>query len=192
MADLLTYQSGPLPAGIVLVVIVFLMALNFFTNYRKAGPNEALIISGRKRRHRFADAHTAELGFRVVTGGGSFVYPIFEKVDSLSLEIQTVEVDMVGVDGVAQVKIGGDEDSIVAAAERFVGKGVDEIARVAGRTLEGHMRAVLDGMAAEDVHKNREAFVRRVRESAAEDLGGMGLRVEAFSIMNIKKGEVGA
>ena len=70
--------------------------------------------------------------FRVVRGGGTFIWPVVERVDNLSLELMTIEVVTtnvytsqgvpVTVDGVAQVKVGSDDVSIVTAAEQFLSK----------------------------------------------------------------------
>ena len=105
--------------GIVLVIFIgFAVVLS---RYTKVGPNQVLVVSGRK--HRYADPDGAEhaRGFRIVKGGGTFVYPVVEKVDILSLELLTIDVQTpevytskgvpVKVDGVAQ--INGDRKSVV-------------------------------------------------------------------------------
>ena len=120
--------------GIVIVIIIF-MAI-WAGRYTKVGPNQVLIVSGRK--HRMADAEGAIQfrGFRVVKGGGTFVIPVIEKVDLLSLELLTIDVQTpevytskgvpVRVDGVAQIKVKGDDISIATAAEQFLSKTTDD------------------------------------------------------------------
>ena len=59
--------------------------------------------------------------------------PILEKVDMLSLELLTIDVQTpevytskgvpVKVDGVAQIKVKGDDISIATAAEQFLEQG---------------------------------------------------------------------
>jgi hypothetical protein len=56
--------------------------------YAKVGPNQVLIVSGRK--HHLPDG--TSVGFRIVKGGGTFVFPIIEKLDVLSLEVLTIEM----------------------------------------------------------------------------------------------------
>src|SRR4051812_37238781 len=99
-------------AVIVIVVVIFIGMGVGLSRYTKVGPNQVLIVSGRK--HNYADPDGVERvrGFRVVKGGGTFVYPIVEKVDILSLELLTIDVQTpevytskgvpVKVDGVAQ------------------------------------------------------------------------------------------
>jgi len=180
--------------GIVLVIFIgFAVVLS---RYTKVGPNQVLVVSGRK--HRYADPDGAEhaRGFRIVKGGGTFVYPVVEKVDILSLELLTIDVNTpevytskgvpVKVDGVAQIKVKGDDISIATAAEQFLSKGVEEIKNIAMQTLEGHLRAILGTMTVEEIYQNRDAFASKVQEVAAGDMANMGLGIVSFTIRDIR------
>jgi len=179
-----------------LVVVFILLAFAFASRYRKVGPNQALIIAGTKRRYRTADGQVGTRGFRIVRGGGTFVWPIFEKVDVLSLEIMTIDVQTpevytlqgvpVLVDGVAQIKIRGEDSAISTAAEQFLGKGEQEILHVAQQTLEGHLRAILGTLTVEEIYKNRDAFAQQVQKVAFEDMANMGLQIVSFTIRDIR------
>ena len=84
---------------------------------------------------RQRDGATEATGFRIKKGGGAFIFPLLERVDVLSLEVMTLDITTpevytkpgvpIVVDGVAQVKISGDEASIRTAAEQFLGKTVE-------------------------------------------------------------------
>ncbi len=163
--------------------------------YTKAGPNEVLIISGgRRRRVRGPDGQVRTVGYRLVRGG-TFVWPIFERVQRLSLELLTLEVQTADaytahgvrlmVDGVAQVKVKGDETSIAVAAEQFLSKSKDDVRRVALQVIEGHLRAVLGTMDVEDVYLRRAELAQRVKEAARQDLAQMGLDVISLTIRHI-------
>src|SRR6185503_11284143 len=92
------------------------------------------------------DGRSTRVGFRIVRGGGTFVMPVVERVDILSLELMTIDVktpEVYMVDGVAQVKVRGDDVSIRTAAEQFLSKSQADIMNVALQTLEGHLRAIL-------------------------------------------------
>ena len=78
-------------AGAVLALIVLLGFL-FAHQYRKVGPNEALIISGRKRTVTLPDGTAKKVGFRVRIGGGTFVRPFTEKVDLLPMDIIPISI----------------------------------------------------------------------------------------------------
>jgi flotillin len=183
--------------GVVAVLFVFFMFLGIWASrYTKVGPNQVLVISGRKHRMTDPDGVAREVGFRVVKGGGVFVYPVVEKVDILSLELLTIDVQTpevytskgvpVRVDGVAQIKVKGDDISIATAAEQFLSKGVDEIRNIATQTLEGHLRAILGTMTVEDIYQNRDAFASKVQEVAAGDMANMGLQIVSFTIRDIR------
>jgi len=179
-------------AGLVVAVVVCLLFVLVLSRYTKVGPNQVLIVSG--RRHRLEDG--SQVGFRIVKGGGTFVYPILEKVDVLSLELLTIDVQTpevytskgvpVKVDGVAQIKVKGDDVSIRTAAEQFLGKSQDEIRNIATQTLEGHLRAILGTMTMEEIYQNRDAFASKVQEVAAGDMANMGLAIVSFTIRDIR------
>jgi flotillin len=180
--------------AIVLVVFVFLIV--WASRYTKVGPNQVLIISGRKHRIIDPDGNAHDVGFRVVKGGGVFVWPVVEKVDILSLELLTIDVQTpevytskgvpVKVDGVAQTKVKGDDISIATAAEQFLSKGVEDIKNIAMQTLEGHLRAILGTMTVEEIYQNRDAFASKVQEVAAGDMANMGLTIVSFTIRDIR------
>lgn len=193
LADLNFLQGGVvIIASVVIVLVVFLLLYMVFSRYTKVGPNQVLVVSGVK--HRAEDG--SKVGFRIVKGGGTFVWPIFEKVDILSLELLTIDVQTpevytskgvpVKVDGVAQIKVKGDDVSIRTASEQFLGKSQDEIRGIATQTLEGHLRAILGTMTVEEIYQNRDAFAQRVQEVAAGDLANMGLGIVSFTIRDIR------
>jgi flotillin len=179
-----------------LVFIVFVFLIIWASRYTKVAPNQVLIISGRKRKVVDPDGTEREVGFRIVKGGGRFVLPVVEKVDILSLELLTIDVQTpevytskgvpVKVDGVAQTKVKGDDISISTAAEQFLSKSVDDIKNIAMQTLEGHLRAILGTMTVEEIYQNRDAFAAKVQEVAAGDMANMGLTIVSFTIRDIR------
>jgi flotillin len=179
-------------AALIVAVVFFLLIILVLSRYTKVGPNQVLIVSGRK--HRLEDGSV--VGFRIVKGGGTFVYPVLEKVDILSLELLTIDVQTpevytskgvpVKVDGVAQIKVKGDDISIRTSAEQFLGKATDEIRNIATQTLEGHLRAILGTMTVEEIYQNRDAFASKVQEVAAGDMANMGLGIVSFTIRDIR------
>ncbi|MEA3339168.1 MAG: SPFH domain-containing protein [Chloroflexota bacterium] len=185
-------------AGILFVFFVLLaMAAS---RYKKVGPNQVLVISG--LRHTITDPRTGKkekVGFRIVKGGGAVVLPIVERVDVLSLEIMTIDVETpevyteqgvpVSVDGVAQIKINGDAVSIRTAAEQFLSKSAAEVKNVAHETLAGHLRAILGTMTVEEIYKDRDAFAQRVQDVSTLDMANMGLGIISFTIKDIRDDE---
>jgi flotillin len=101
-------------------------------------------------------------------------------------EVYTSKGVPVKVDGVAQIKVKGDDVSIRTAAEQFLSKGTDEIKNIAMQTLEGHLRAILGTMTVEEIYQNRDAFASKVQEVAAGDMANMGLGIVSFTIRDIR------
>ena len=199
LAGILDSISSTGLAGIAIggiVIVIFLFAAVWASRYTKVGPNDVLIVSGRKHKMTGADGQVSVRGFRVVKGGGTFIWPVIEKVDVLSLELLTIDVQTpevytskgvpVKVDGVAQIKVKGDDISIATAAEQFLSKRVEDIKNIAMQTLEGHLRAILGTMTVEDIYQNRDAFASKVQEVAAGDMANMGLTIISFTIRDIK------
>ncbi len=183
----------------VVIFVIFALIFVYASRVKKVGPNEVLVISGRGEGHKGRDFQGIESKFRIVTGGRSFIWPILERVDDLSLEIMTIDITTpdvptlqgvpVTVDGVAQTKIGSDQNSIRTAAIQFLSKSKDEIKYVAHETLAGHLRAILGTLTVEQLYKDREAFAQKVQEVSGEDMASMGLEIVSFVIKDISDSE---
>jgi len=181
-------------AGIVIVIFLFIIV--WAGRYTKVGPNEVLIVSGRRQHFLGEGGESYTRGFRIVKGGGTFIIPVIEKSDVLSLELLTIDVQTpevytskgvpVKVDGVAQIKVKGDDVSIATAAEQFLSKNTASIMNIATQTMEGHLRAILGTMTVEDIYQNRDAFAQKVQEVAAGDMANMGLGIVSFTIRDIR------
>ena len=89
--------------------------------YKKAGPDEALIVYGRRKIFKPVREEKGDVqGFRIVRGAGTFVFPVAENYKVLSLRMMTLDIDLqhvytsqgipINVKAVAQVKIHGDVD----------------------------------------------------------------------------------
>lgn len=154
-------------------------------------PNEVLIFSGRRRRA----LDGREVGFRIVTGGRAIRIPILEQVDRMDMTLVSVPMAVVGayseggipltLSAIANVKVSSDPSLVGNAIERFLGKSVDEIARVAKETLEGHLRGVLATMTPEEVNEDRLKFAERLSEEAGPDLAKLGLQVDTLKIQHV-------
>ncbi len=166
--------------------------------YRKVGPNQVLIISG--RRGAYVDPATGESiqkSFRIYHGGGTFVVPLREKVDVMSVELMTLELRTpefftkfgvpIVVDAIAQIKVRSDDPLAVAtAAEMFLSKTKEEMNEIAHQMMQGHLRAVISTMPFEEIHANPEAFAQTVQRLTAADLANMGVQVVSFTIREVR------
>jgi len=179
--------------GIVVALLIVLILLS--KNYIKVSPNQAAVISGRTRR--LGDGTT--VGYRQVRGGATLVVPFLEKVEYLDLNVITVPLATsraytsqgvpVSVKAVANVKIKGDDESLRAAAERFLGMPQDQFHGLIFQTLEGHLRAILGTLTVEEINNDRQSFAQKLTSEAAGDLEKMGIGLDALTIQEISDEE---
>lgn len=183
-------SSEMLILGGIGLFVLFVLGWIMAGFYQKCGPNEAMIVSG-------FGASESDRKFKIVVGGGAVVMPVIQQRAFLSLEVMPIEVRSAApiitkskipifVEGVAQVKVKGDDVSIATAAEQFLGKTDEEIANIAHETLVGHLRAMLGTMEVEDLIESFEGFAHRAQEISQVDLAKMGLTVVSFTIKEIK------
>ncbi len=168
----------------------------FVSKYRTAGPDEALIVTGSFLGRK--NVHIDESGNRlkIVRGGGTFVLPVFQQAEPLSLlssklevvtpEVYTEQGVPVIADGTAIIKIGGSISEIATAAEQFLGKSQNDREQEAKEVLEGHLRSILGSMTVEEIYKNREKFSQEVQRVASVDLAKMGLLIVSFTIKDVR------
>jgi flotillin len=196
MPEVFNFTSLMIVAAILVIVIGLLIALMLISrNYIKVSPNQAAVISGRKRK--LADGTIA--GYRLVRGGATLVFPFLEKVEYLDLNVITVPLATsraytvqgvpVSVKAVANVKIKGDDSSLRSAAERFLGMPQEQFHRLVFQTLEGHLRAILGTLTVEEINNDRQSFAQKLTTEAAGDLEKMGIGLDALTIQEISDEE---
>ncbi|MGW6284914.1 flotillin family protein [Streptomyces sp. NPDC055107] len=185
-------------AVIGIVVLLVLLGLVVITRYKVAGPSEAFIITGRRGK-KSTDPVTGltsidNSGQKVVVGGGVFVVPFVQQKFTLDLSSRHIPIAVRGavtlrgvksnLEGVAIVKVGGSEDAIRAAAQRFLQQ-QDGIVGFTQEVLSGALRAIVGRMSVEDIIRDRAAFAGQVAEEAEASLSGQGLILDAFQIQDI-------
>jgi len=154
-------------------------------------PSEVLVFSGRPRQ--MADG--SMLGYRIIKGGRSIRMPIIETVDRIDLTNMIIEITVknaysrggipLTVQGVANIKVPGEEPMIRNTLERFLGRSREEIMRIARETLEGNLRGVLATLTPEQVNEDKEAFAQKLTEEAEHDLNRIGLVLDTLKIQNV-------
>ena len=184
------------PALILVTLIAFVVGFLLISrNYLKVSPNTVAVLSGRRRK--LADGRV--VGYRMVRGGAALRIPLLEKVEYLHLNVMTIPLEIkraytlkgvpVSVKAVANVKIRGDETSLQASAERFLGMTPIEVQKVIFQTLEGHLRSILGTLTVEEVNSDRQSFAQKLTSEAAADLEKMGIGVDVLTIQEISDEE---
>jgi flotillin len=150
-------------------------------------PDEALLITGTKR-------HSAGAEFRIVTGRGTFVWPIWQKGRILSLAARKAEIVeecitsqgiRVIVRAVAVFKVGDDHASIASAARRFL-SGQDQMEEIVARMLAGYLRSTVSGLTAEHIITERDRLTRDFRKRSLAEMAKLGIVVDALEIQQIE------
>ncbi|MCW2528189.1 MAG: rane protein [Pseudonocardiales bacterium] len=161
--------------------------------YRVPAPNEALLVSGRKQKG--ADA----LQFKIVTGHGVFVVPIFSHAYRLTLAMQEAEVVedcftkqglTLGVRAVIAFKVGDDHESIAAAARRFQGD-QSQMPTLVGRIFSGHLRSIIGSMTVEAIIREQQTLGDAILDASKGEMGRIGLAVDSLQISSIDDKGVG-
>jgi flotillin len=165
-------------AATVLIIAVFTRL------YRKAGPNEALVVYGIR-------------GPRIIKGHGTVILPMVENCRELSLELMSFDVapqqDLytkqgvaVTVEAVAQIKVKSDPESILTASEQFLTKTPPQREALIRLVMEGHLRGIIGQLTVEEIVKQPEMVADRMRGTCAEDMNKMGLEVISFTIKEVR------
>lgn len=186
-------SSPPILIAILIIVVVVVVQMAIFLScYAKVSPDQVLIISGRRRQ--LPDG--TFVGYRIVKAGGTFVFPVIEKAQVLSLAVMKLSLSQakartadgvaVAVDCVAQIKINGDDKSIVSAAEHFLSKTKAETEKALSESLENQLRTRVSDLSREVVLGDTKTFAEKVRASAAVAFAKMGLSIVSFAITDVR------
>ena len=184
--------DGSILAVIIPIIILVLLVTYATSRVKVAGANEALVRTGGV----FGGA-PAQL--KVVRAGRVIVLPLVHRLGRIRLSARQINVNLsdavtkqgikVAVQGVATVKIGGDEESIRNAAERFLEK-EDLLDSIVKNVLEGSLRSIVGTLTVEELNYDRQKFQQEVQSAAKADLATSGLTIDNFTIQAIRD-EVG-
>jgi flotillin len=159
--------------------------------YKVPAPDAAMLISGARGR--------GDAPFRVVTGHGAFVMPFFRKVRFLTLAMCEAEVAekcvtqqgiTLNVRAVIAFKVGNDDQSIVAAAQRFLSD-QNQMSVLTGRIFSGHLRSIIGSMTVEQIIQERQKLATEILDGSKEEMAKIGLTVDALQIQSIDDGNLG-
>jgi flotillin len=178
--------------GAVALVVGLLAVFSILKSFALISrPSEILVLSGRDRR--LSDGST--VGYRVVRGKLAVKWPLLENVERMDLRVFPVRIDVRGayskggiplnVHAIGNVKVSSVTGQVEEAIERFMGRGREEMVRVARETLEGNLRGVLATLTPEEVNENRLKFAEQLALDAEPDLEKLGLHIDTLKIQNV-------
>lgn len=171
------------PGVVIGILVAILVIAVIVTGYVKASPDTAYIISGLRKEPK------------VLIGKAGVKIPFLEKKDELNLQLIPIDVKTssavptadyinINVDAAVNVKISDKEGRLNLAAQNFLNKPVEYIARVSREVLEGNMREIVGRMNLEEMVSDRQKFAELVKENAEPDLAKMGLDIVSFNVQN--------
>jgi flotillin len=182
------------------VILVLLLALVLWLiyrrRYRRIGPDEALIVYGRKAK-RDRD------GYRVIVGGGTFVTPFIEEAATFPLHAMQLDVQLRGVlagdqrtpinvNGTATVKVPvtpsereSEFPTVRLAASNFLGMSVEEIRDALTKVVSGHLRTIVAGLSVVDLYTDQARFTEDLKAKAADELQSLGYSFLSFVFESI-------
>jgi flotillin len=160
--------------------------------YQVPTPDQAMLISGGKRA-------PAGAPFRVVTGHGAWILPVFRKVRFLTLAMREAEVAetcvtrqgiSLNVRAVIAFKVGSDTESIVNAGQRFLSD-QDQMSTLTGRIFAGHLRSIVGSMTVEEIVTERQKLATEVLDGSKSEMAKIGLTIDSLQIQSIDDGDAG-
>jgi uncharacterized membrane protein YqiK len=181
-------QFGNFILGLIVVAIVVALAVWLL---------HWLYLRSSKER---AFVRTGLGGQKVVLDGGAFVLPIVHDVIPVNMNTLRLEVsrgrdkalitkDRMRVDVIAEfyVRVAAHADAVAAAAQTLGLRTMEpeQLKELVEGKFVDALRTAAAEMTMEELHEKRGAYVKRVRESVAEDLTKNGLELEAASLTQL-------
>ena len=158
-----------LPAAIGIMAVV----LVFESCWRKCPPDKLMIVSGK----------------------GTFVIPLLQRVDTLSLgavqvqlttenDIPTQDAILIHACAVANFQIGQTPELIETASKNYLNLDKEEMTRQVTEVMLGKMREVIGQMDLKELMRDRESFNAKVFGGSKDDLANLGLELRTFNVQD--------
>ncbi len=181
-----TFLIGPFVLILVVVAIPILVMSIVSRRYKRCPSNRILVVYGKVGGERAARAYH---------GGGSFIWPVIQDFDYLSLEPITIDIELssalskknirVAVPSTFTIGISTEPEVMNNAAERLLGLNEQDIAAQARDIILGQMRLVIAMLTIEEINQDREKFLDLVNKNVNFELGKVGLYMINVNIRDI-------
>lgn len=171
---------------VVAAVFAFSLVVSLLKCFKRCPSNRVLVkwgIGGGKQ------------SAQCIQGGATFVLPVFQDYDYLSLEPIQIEIPLKGalsaenirvnVPSVFTVAIGTETAVMQNAAIRLLGLTKQQIGEQASDIIFGQLRQVIASMQIEEINRDREKFLDSVQHSLEPELNKIGLLLINVNITDI-------
>ncbi|GHT80448.1 hypothetical protein FACS1894130_11660 [Spirochaetia bacterium] len=175
--------------GLVAITII----IQLLTNMKIVGGNELGVVTGSGKH----DKQGLSKGFRTFSGGRAFIIPIVQKFSKFDLTPITIEVVVdsaiaagivpLNVKATVSFAIAGNEAGRSHAVTRIMDLAADRdnLAKIAGDIIEGHLRDSIASVTPEQVMKDKDTLVARMINVCKGDLENIGLEITTMNIADV-------
>ncbi len=170
---------------IAMLVVLFII-LVMIISYKKVRSNTALVIWGKG---------TGPNGIKIKTGGATFVIPVLQGSQKLSLEPFAVDVDLRGALSKKNIRVNtpstftlavsSSPDMLNNAARRILDLKDAALIEQSQDIILGQLRAVIAGLTIEEINADREKFEDEVFKNVSSELFKLGLDLINVNIKDI-------
>ncbi len=170
----------------VIFLIVVIVGIILLFSYKRVRSNTALVIWGKG---------TGINGIKIKTGGATFVIPLLQGSQKLSLEPFAVEVDLLGALSKKNIRVNtpatftlavsASSDMLHNAARRILDLKEDALNNQSRDIILGQLRAVIAGLTIEEINADREKFEEEVFKNVSSELFKLGLDLINVNIKDI-------
>lgn len=171
---------------IIALVILLLAMVTIMATWKKVPNDHAAVIVGPGKP-------------RVVSGGGTIVIPLLQRMDTMTLEGMPLNVIVTSVktslgvpinaEGYVVIKVKHDDDKILTAMQMFYCQNEEKtkakIIEQAQKICEGKLREIASGLTVEEIYDDRDKFSASVLAVVSQQLDSIGLELKSFTINDI-------
>ncbi len=170
---------------IILIVVVAAILIALAAWFYERATNEVAFV------------RTGLGGRKVVIDGGTLAIPYFNEISRVNMQTIRMDVSRAGDASLItkdrmRIDVGAEfyasvmpEEAAITRASQTLGKRTfqpDQLKALIDGMMVDALRSVAAKMTMDELHENRSAFVREVREALADTLGRYGLQLDSVSL----------
>ncbi|MBP6186013.1 MAG: flotillin family protein [Saprospiraceae bacterium] len=169
-----------------LVALTVLMLFFFVSRYKRCPSDKILVIYGK----------TGSGSAKCLAGGAAFVWPVLQDYEYLDLTPISIDVDLRGALSKQNIRVNvpsrftvavcNEEGVMINAAERLLGKSMEEIRDIAKDIIFGQLRLVVATMDIEEINSDRDKFLLNVSSNVGSELRKIGLILINVNVTDIQ------
>lgn len=177
--------------GVTVLLIVLVIILMVAFRYKTCPPDKILVISGTIKPDKDGTYHSS----KCIHGGGTIVWPVFQKYTYMDLTPISISVDLknalskqnirIDVPSIFTVGISTEPAIMQNAAERLLGLTLNNISDLAKDIILGQLRLVIATMNIEEINSDRDTFLDSISRNVEGELKKVGLRLINVNVTDI-------